>query len=210
MFTGIIKDIGVVLSFSKKSNDLYRLLVRSEKLSPSIDDSIAIDGVCQTLVKKENNILYFDCVKSTLEKTNFKNLKTQQKVNLELALSVGERLDGHFVTGHVSTCGKVRKINRYQNSYELEILIPVEYKKYVCREGSITINGVSLTINNIFENSFTVFVIPHSWNFTNLSYLKVGSSINVEFDILIKYLENLISSKSSKNTNTDAIREILR
>ena len=149
MFTGIIKDIGEIISFHKNGNDLYTLVVKTEKLSPSIDDSVSINGVCQTVVKNENGILYFDCVKSTLEKTNFKYFKLGEKVNLELALVAGNRLDGHFVTGHVNTCGKVNKIARYENSYELFVSIPEKYLKYVCDEGSITINGISLTINKV-------------------------------------------------------------
>lgn len=210
MFTGIIKDIGEIISFSKNGNDLYTLVVKTEKLSPSVDDSVAINGVCQTVVKNENGILYFDCVRSTLEKTNFKYFKLGQKVNLELALEVGNRLDGHFVTGHVNTCGKVDKIIRYESSYELNISIPEKYLKYVCAEGSITINGISLTINKVLRDSFSVFVIPHTWNNTNLSCQKVGDFINLEFDILVKYLERLIESKKSNSANYEAISEILR
>ena len=209
MFTGIIKDIGEVVSFSKNAMDVYRLVIKSNRIHPGVDDSIAVNGVCQTVVKIDD-YLHFDVVASTLKKTNFLFLARGMKVNLEPALVVGSRVDGHFVTGHVNTCGKVKKIIQHSKSFELCVTIPRKYNKYVCEEGSICINGVSLTIDRVIDCDVYLFIIPHSWNNTSFKHLIPGESINIEFDILIKYLERLAEFKKTKSVNESLINEILK
>ena len=209
MFTGIIKDIGEVVRFAKNANDVYRLVVKSNHIHPEVDDSIAINGVCQTVVKVDN-YLHFDVVASTLEKTNFDYMVQGLKVNLEPALVVGSRLDGHFVTGHVNTCAKVKKITKHSKSFELSVAIPHKFNKYVCEEGSICINGVSLTINKVIDSDVHLFVIPHTWNNTSFKALNIGERINVEFDILIKYLERLTETKKNNSVHESFIKEILK
>ena len=210
MFTGIVKDIGKVVAFNRKNPKVYSLIIETNNICPSVDDSVAINGVCQTLVKKENSYLYFECVQSTLEKTNFNKLSAGDLVNLELALRLDQRLDGHFVTGHVNTCGKIQKIINFQDSYQVYISLDKKFNKYICNEGSITVNGVSLTINHVTKNAFSVFIIPHTWTNTSFKSLNVGSFVNLEFDILIKYLESLIGIKNEKQASVNAINEILK
>ena len=208
MFTGIIKDVGHVVSFSKTSRDIFKLIVKS-KLKPFVDDSVSVNGVCQTVVKV-NDYLHFDVVKSTIHKTNFKNLKRNSLVNLELALKLSDRLDGHLVTGHVNCCGKIENITQYGDSFCLKVSFNSEYRKYVCKEGSITIEGISLTISELQENLFEVFIVPHTWNNTNLKNFKIGDLVNLEFDILAKYIENMIAHPLELKKRQSAIHEILK
>ena len=208
MFTGIIKDIGKVISFDKSKNDIYTLEVES-KLTPSIDDSISVNGVCQTVISADKN-LKFNCVYSTMSKTNFGQLKIGEYVNLEQALRLDQGLDGHLVTGHVNSCGKVSKIENLGESWLLEIHVSKLYMKYLCSEGSVAINGVSLTVNEVKDLSFNAYIIPHTWKNTNLCFLKIGDLVNLEFDILAKYLEKLLVQESRFDKYKASLSEFLK
>ena len=131
-----------------------------------------------------------------MSKTNFGQLKIGEYVNLEQALRLDQGLDGHLVTGHVNSCGKVSKIENLGESWLLEIYVSKLYMKYLCPEGSVAINGVSLTVNEVKDLSFNAYIIPHTWKNTNLCFLKIGDLVNLEFDILAKYLEKLLVQES--------------
>jgi len=187
MFTGIVKELGEIEKISK-SSALTKIGVKAKAIfiDAAVSDSISVDGVCLTLTDKKNSILYFDAVKSTIEKTNLKRLKLRDFVNLEPALRMGDRLGGHFVLGHIDCETKVKRIMKKNNYWQLEIISPVNFRKYAIDNGSVSLNGISLTIKKVTPRFFTVDIIPFTYENTNLKYKKVGDWLNVEFDYLLK------------------------
>ncbi|MFA5337591.1 MAG: riboflavin synthase [Candidatus Omnitrophota bacterium] len=187
MFTGIVKELGEVEKISK-SGTLTKIGINSKAIfkEAAVSDSISVDGVCLTLTDKKNSILYFDAVRPTIEKTNLKRLKIRDFVNLEPALKMGDRLGGHFVLGHIDCETKIKKIIKKNNYWQLELSLPVNFKKYVVDNGSVSLNGISLTVKKITPRFFTVDIIPFTYENTSLKYKRVGSWLNVEFDYLLK------------------------
>ncbi len=212
MFTGIVKEKGKILSI-KKNKEGIELIVSSSTLLTeiAIDDSVAINGVCQTVTKVNKNSFTVQAVHTTLEKTTFGFFKTGDSVNLELALRPIDRLGGHFVSGHVNGLTKIISIQNTGKNYQVTFEILNESDmKYLIKEGSITLDGVSLTISDLFqyEKKFKVSLIPHTWDNTVFSEKKIGDFINYEVDILGKYVENLLFySKSPKNLTQDWLKE---
>jgi riboflavin synthase len=166
------------------------LILQAPEISPKIKkgDSLAINGVCLTLVKKEKDFLYFFLSQETLDKTNLGLLKPGNKVNLEIPLTLQSPLSGHLVTGHVDGKGKVIKIERRGQNKRLFISFPKDLRKYIIPKGSIAINGVSLTVALLFENYLEIELIPFTLEHTNLNQLKAGDIINIECDLIGKYL----------------------
>jgi len=191
MFTGIVKDIGKISKISRKDG-FWNIGVKSKEISArtSVSGSVTVNGVCLTMVKKERDTLYFDVVTPTLKISNLKRLKIGDYVNLEPSLSIGDKLEGHFVLGHIDTESKLRRIIKEKGSFALEIDIRQEFKKYLVPKGSITLDGISLTIAEIKNSTVLINIIPFTWDNTNLRYKKAGMFINVEFDYLVKSLLN--------------------
>lgn len=183
MFTGIVKEIGS-LKKTRTSSGITTLEITS-KLKPKAGDSISVNGVCLTVTKKTASGFLVDVVKETLSRTNLGKLKVGEKVNLEPSLKIGDSLDGHFVTGHIDACGKVLK-----NGEELLVSFPAKLRPFIAKKGSITINGVSLTVANLKNTILTSALIPFTQKHTNLGLLKKGDLINIEVDILARYLYN--------------------
>ncbi len=200
MFTGIIEEIGKIKSFKKDTNGATievecSLVLEDAKLG----DSIAINGVCQTVIELSSNSFKARVSDETLKVTTFENLKSGDIVNLERALTLNSRLGGHIVSGHVDCKGKFTKIEKLTDFYNLEFEIPQEQTKYVVHKGSITINGISLTVAEINQNRFKVAIIPHTFENTNLKALNVGDNVNIETDILGKYVEKMLSAKDNNS-----------
>lgn len=193
MFTGLVEEIGKIATITK-SGDGRIIKVECDKILSDlkIDDSVAIEGVCQTVVSIKGNIFEVVAVEETLRKTNFKNLSIGKKVNLERAIRLSDRLGGHIVQGHVDSIGEIKSILQETNNYLVSIEFPKEFKKWVIPVGSICLNGVSLTVAKVQDNTITVAIIPHTWQVTTLGSLKIGDSINIEFDVLGKYIENML------------------
>ncbi len=188
MFTGIIRNQGIVQNIRKLATS-YQLYIKSDSLNNVlIGDSIAIDGVCLTVTSIKSNIYSFDLSFETLKKTAFANYKTGQLVNLEKALTLNSPLDGHIVQGHVDETGKIQNIVKKDQAWEIKINVSVESAPYLVPTGSISVNGVSLTITNSDRNIFTLVIIPHSFKETNISTLKKGDIVNIEYDFIAKYL----------------------
>jgi len=188
MFTGIVKELGEVEKIAKNST-LTKIGVKAKAIFQEaiVSDSISVDGACLTLTDKKNGVLYFDAVKSTIEKTNLKRLKLRDFVNLEPALKMGDRLGGHFVLGHIDCETKVKRIIKKNNYWQLEANLPVNFRKSAIGNGSVSLNGISLTIKKVTPRFFTVDIIPFTYENTNLKYKKVGDWLNVEFDYLLKH-----------------------
>ena len=203
MFSGIISALGVVKNITY--NDIYSVDIEVKKINledfEKLDNlikigcSIACSGVCLTLTGKKNNILTFDVSKETMNKTNLSHWKIGNIVNLERALRVGDEIGGHFVTGHVDTVLEVIKIIEEDGSKILHINLNNEISPYIASKGSITIEGISLTVNDVKNDYFTVNIIPFTWENTNLSNFKVNDFVNIEIDLLSRYLVNYQNKK---------------
>ena len=196
MFTGIIKNKGKVVSIVKK-NKGYEVKINSNLVlsKKNIGTSISINGVCLTLIKFLNKNLFFFISYSTFQITNFKYLKKNSTVNLEKSLKFGDEIAGHFVQGHIDTIGKVISLKKLAKTWTFLIKVDSKFSHLLVDKGSITIDGISLTIVKSFKNQFTLVVIPHTLKLTNLISLKTGDVVNVEFDIVIKYLSKINKKK---------------
>lgn len=199
MFTGIIEETGRVKSLTPKTNGAEVIIACSKVLEDvKIGDSIAINGVCQTVIHSTLSEFSAEISDETLKITTLGALKSGDVVNLERALTLSSRLGGHIVSGHVDCRGKFINIEKLSDFYNLEFEIPEEQEKYVVYKGSITINGISLTVAEINRNVVKVAIIPHTFNNTNLKDLKIGDEVNIETDILGKYVEKFLSAKDNK------------
>ena len=205
MFSGIISALGVVKNITY--NDIYSVDIEVKKINLEdfeksdnlikIGCSIACSGVCLTLTGKKDNILTFDISKETMSKTNLSNWKIGNVVNLERALRVGDEIGGHFVTGHVDTVLELKKIIEEDGSKILYINLNNQISPYIASKGSITIEGISLTVNEVKNDYFNVNIIPFTWDNTNLSNVKVNDFVNIEIDLLSRYLVNYQKKKEN-------------
>lgn len=196
MFTGIIQEIGKVKELKKNPSGM-EILVESKKVvkKKKIGDSIAINGACLTIVAINDNGFAVEIVEETLNRTNLKDLQIGSAINLEPALSLNQGLDGHLVQGHIDTEGTVESLDK---KGILTIKFPANINHYLAFKGSITINGVSLTIANLQDDTFSVALIPHTLANTNLKNLKKGDKVNLEVDLIARYLKNLLDKKADE------------
>lgn len=198
MFTGIIKAKGTIGAMEKRGGDV-RLTVRSNDLPWSdyeLGESIAVNGVCLTAVAVHQDGFDTDVSVETLDVTALGGLEVGSAVNLEPAISLGERLGGHLVSGHVDCTGKVLSRTADARSIRLTIEIPQDYARYVAKKGSVCLDGVSLTVNEVSGNSFELNIIPHTAAVTIIDDYATGTIVNVEVDLLARYLERLLSPDS--------------
>lgn len=188
MFSGIIEELGQVEKISKRHN-ITILQIKANKVleDTNIGDSISVNGVCLTVVKKENGALSFEVVPQTLKITNLGSLSISDKVNLERSLKIGDRLSGHFVTGHIDCRGIIRKKNYLNGDSCFEIAIPIRYMDFISPRGSVAVDGISLTVADKKSNTFTVYIIPHTFENTTLGFKGPSHDVNIEMDILAKY-----------------------
>jgi riboflavin synthase len=193
MFTGIIEGFGVVDLIEKDGENIDFTLTSQFTDELKIDQSLAHNGVCLTVVKLDGEKYTVTAIEETLQKTNLNELKFGQHVNLERCMKLGDRLDGHIVQGHVDQIGIVTKIDKLEGSWKYSIEYDRSLSNITVSKGSITINGVSLTVVDSFENSFTVHIIPYTFEHTNFNDFEIGTKVNLEFDIVGKYLTKLHS-----------------
>lgn len=194
MFNGIIYNKGIVkkITNNKKGISIF-IFSKISVGKKNIGMSIACDGVCLTLVSFKSNILEFYLLHETINRSKFKYLKLGDIINLELPLKYGQDISGHICQGHVDTTSKVCKITKRGTSKILEFYVNKKYKKLLIEKASILINGVSLTISRITTTGFEIWLIPHTLRLTNLSNIKINTIVNIEFDILSKYVKKFIS-----------------
>ena len=193
MFNGIIKNIGKISKIYKKNNNCSIEIFSKMKFTRNeIGSSVSCSGACLTIEKYNENYVKFYVSKETLNKTIFKSSKKGDIINLEKSLKYGNRISGHFVQGHVDTTCSIKKIQFIGKSWLINFKLLKKYTKYLMPKGSITINGVSLTIAKILKYGFQISIIPQTLRLTNLIYLKEKDLVNVEFDILGKYINNVI------------------
>ena len=196
MFNGIIFNQGVVSKIIHKRDGLQLLLKSKLKIKNNdIGVSVACDGVCLTLVSIKKNIIEFYLSKETIERSKFKYVKIGDKINLELPIKFGQKISGHICQGHVDTTAKVHKILNTDKAKIFEFSISKKFKKDLIEKASILVNGVSLTISKIKKNIFQTWIIPHTLKLTNLGYLKKNDFVNIEIDILSKYVKKYAKKK---------------
>jgi len=191
MFTGIIEAFGKVVSLEHELENLHITLKSSLSKELKIDQSLAHNGVCLTVVKIVENNYTVTAIKETLDKSNLNDLKVGDLVNLERAMKMNARLDGHIVQGHVDQVGYCSAVEFNEGSWEYWFEYDSKQKNITIEKGSITVNGVSLTVVNSMKNSFSVAIIPYTYEHTNFKAFKVGSKINLEFDLIGKYIAKL-------------------
>jgi len=192
MFNGIIKKTGIIKKIYKKNNECtIEIQSKMKFYKNEIGSSVSCSGACLTIEECSKNSVKFYLSNETLKKTNFRFLKKGDMINLEKSLKFGERLSGHFVQGHIDTTSSINKIVHIGKSWLINFDLSKKYKKYLAEKGSITINGVSLTVAKILKNGFQVSIIPKTLELTNLINIKEKYLVNVEFDILGKYIRNL-------------------
>ena len=193
MFNGIIKNTGKISKIYRKNNNCFIEIFSKMKFTKNeIGSSISCSGACLTIEKYNKKLVKFYLSKETLNKTIFKSSKKGDIINLEKSLKYGSRISGHFVQGHVDTTCSVKKIHFVSKSWLINFKLSKKYQKYLIPKGSIAINGVSLTIAKILKYGFQIAVIPHTLRLTNLIYLKEKDLVNVEVDVLGKYIKNII------------------
>jgi len=202
MFTGIIEktdkisDI-VTMSGSKKFRIQY---TSAEPLK--VAESINVNGACQTVVEIEKDSFWVEAMRETLTKTNLDVLQVGDEVNLERSLKLSDRISGHLVSGHVDTAGKILAIQSMPESWIFKIGFSEEFARYIAPKGSIAVNGISLTVIDVGQNNFTVGIIPYTWQNTNLHKIKKGDLVNLEFDLLAKYVESILKPQENRERIT--------
>jgi riboflavin synthase len=199
MFTGLIEEVGNVVAAPNKAED--QLTIAAPQLAQQVrkGDSIAVNGCCLTLSSLQDNTLGFDLLQETIARTNLKNLERGNSLNLERALSVDQRLGGHFVQGHIDCVSPIVSFEKRGSDFRLEIELPREFARYVASKGSIAVNGISLTVAEVLPTSFIAWIIPYTKENTNLNRAKRGDLINLEFDILAKYVERMLPGITKHN-----------
>jgi len=196
MFTGLVEEKGILVN-KIPTGDGFQFEIEANNLlnDLTIGSSIAVNGCCLTVVKRSEKTFSVDTIEETLNKTNLGILKQGDKVNLERPLKTDARLGGHFVLGHIDTVGRVEEIKELSNSHWMTISYPEKFKHLLIYVGSIAIDGVSMTVAQLADNTFSVGIIPHTWKETIFSEKKVGDTVNLEFDVLGKYVERIMSNK---------------
>jgi riboflavin synthase len=199
MFTGIIEEVGRIEKISTERGNL-KLRIKASKIlnDLKVGDSININGACQTVIATDGNSFTVEAVEETLKKTNLGQLKKSEQVNLERALRVSDRLGGHLITGHVDSVGKIKSIAKREGSFLYEFELPEKYLAHLVEKGSVAVDGISLTVVEVKERSFTVSIIPFTLENTTLGTKKVGNLVNIETDLIGKYVERILTSKRDK------------
>lgn len=210
MFTGIIQEKGKFLR-RFKGNNKYQLEIEAQKVLENVNkgDSIAVNGVCLTVVDYGDNYFRADVMPETLRATNLGEIKNGDILNLEQSLTPSSSIGGHFVTGHVDSTAAVKSIKNEDNAKILELEIDEQSEKYIVPKGSVALNGVSLTVLEIDKDSLKVSLIPESWEETNLSHLSAGDMVNVETDMLGKYVYKMLKNYEKSSEKSSISRDFL-
>jgi len=196
MFNGIIFYKGLITKIYKRSKGINIFVKSDLKLNnKDIGVSVACDGVCLTLISFKKKIMEFYLSNETVKRSKFRFLKKDDEINLELPLKYGQKISGHICQGHVDTTGKVLNVKKVDKSYIFDFEINAKERKNIIEKASICINGISLTVSKITKKGFQIWVIPHTFKLTNLSNIKKGTLVNIEIDILSKYVKNFFHEK---------------
>jgi riboflavin synthase len=201
MFTGLIIELGEIAAIDRRAQDA-KLTIKGHKILQdiAIGDSIAINGVCLTVTALKGDVVSFDVSGETLKSTNLGELKRGDKVNLEPSLRPNSKMGGHFVSGHVDGIGRIRSRRTEGNAERIEIESPVNVLKYLVQKGSVSVDGISLTIVDVLKDAFSLVIIPHTASLTTIGFKKAGDTVNLEPDILAKYVEKFMHKAGQEET----------
>ena len=196
MFTGIVEEIGTVKSVQSKV-----ITIEASKIFDDLHlgDSVAVNGTCLTVSSFDNKIFNADVTQETLNRTNLGSLKNGSKVNLERAMTLSGRFGGHIVSGHIDGVGSIKSMKKDDNAIILTIEVPRQLMKYIVEKGSVAVDGISLTVASLTDNTFSIAVIPHTLKETVLYYKKEGDKVNIENDVIGKYVERLLTFKEDND-----------
>ena len=195
MFTGLIEEIGVAALRLNGETKQLQVVAPFVAGKTEIGDSVAVNGCCLTVSSRQGNELTFDLLQETLDRTNLKALRRDSRVNLERALAAGGRLGGHFVQGHIDCTARILALNENGADLRIEIGLSEEFAHYVACKGSIAVNGISLTVAEVSRKSFVLWIVPHTRTHTNLATVQRDDLVNLEFDLLAKYVERMLERR---------------
>jgi riboflavin synthase len=199
MFTGLIQEVGKVVGADANDHGTRLQIAASRTAAEAkTGESIALNGCCLTLASRRGDRLSFDLLQETIDRTNLKNLRQNSRVNLERALRADGRLGGHFVQGHIDCVSLIIGFDRKGADFRLEVELPETFARYVASKGSIAVNGISLTVAEVLPKSFVAWIIPYTKGYTNLDRAKTGDLVNLEFDVLAKYVERMVAPSATK------------
>ena len=200
MFTGIVEEIGTVKSVQSKV-----ITIEANKIFDDLHlgDSVAVNGTCLTVSSFDNKIFNADVTQETLNRTNLGSLKNGSRVNLERAMTLSGRFGGHIVSGHIDGVGSIKSMKKDDNAIILTIEVPRQLMKYIVEKGSVAVDGISLTVASLTDNTFSIAVIPHTLKETVLYYKKEGDKVNIENDVIGKYVERLLTFKEDDKENSN-------
>jgi riboflavin synthase len=207
MFTGLIEGLGEIKSIKRLAKGIFLDISTNFSIdNPQKGESIAVNGICLTATEINEKGFAVDVSPETLNRSSLQKIKTSDTVNLERALRATDRLGGHIVSGHIDCAGDIKNIRNLGDFTIFDFAMPNEYAKYVVEKGSVCIDGISLTVNSCADTSFSVSIIPHTIKMTNLQFKKIGDIVNLEFDIIGKYVEKLMSRKNG-GVSMDLLRK---
>ncbi|MBU0763269.1 MAG: riboflavin synthase [Candidatus Kerfeldbacteria bacterium] len=195
MFTGIITAYETVSNIVEKNGNKIFTILKPEQWKLAIGDSVSVNGVCSTIIASNDATFQVEYMPETLRLTTLNIISVDDKINLELSARIGDPLSGHFVYGHIDGTGTIEQIEKDGDSHILTISFNPQFKKYLIQKGSVALNGISLTVINPSGDAFQVAIIPHTWENTNLKALNDGDSVNLEFDAIAKYIEQMTTAK---------------
>ncbi|GFO57282.1 riboflavin synthase subunit alpha [Geomonas sp. Red276] len=199
MFTGLIENVGELVSIERKGASGSLTVKTGLPLEEiKLGDSVAVNGACLTVVRKGGGTLTFDVSPETIDRTSFKDLNSGSPLNLERAMRLSDRLDGHLVSGHVDCLATITERREIAGNIVFTFRFPAEYGRYIAPKGSVAIDGISLTVNTVTSDSFSVNIIPHTAAKTTLLGKRVGDHVNIETDLICRYLERLLSARDEK------------
>ena len=208
MFTGLVSEIARVQSLRKSAGGItLEIKAPSSAANLSQHDSVCCNGVCLTVTSRKGEAFLVEAVEETLKKTTLGKLKKGSPLNLELALRVGDRMGGHIVQGHVDCVGKIAAIERRASSWFVEVGYPTRFSKYLVPVGSIAVDGVSLTVASASKRTFGVSISPYTWGQTTLQHTAKGREVNLEFDLIGKYVENMMAGEGGGGLTEERLRE---
>lgn len=209
MFTGLIEEVGQITSVQPIAGGKKLFIAANEIMDDvSIDDSVAVNGTCLTVIQYSTEGFWVEAVAETLEKTTLGFAKTGTSVNLERAMKLQDRLGGHIVQGHVNGMSKITRIEKLGENYALDVEVNEQLERYMITEGSIALDGISLTIARLAGTIVGINIIPHTWINTNLKTLNVGDMVNTEVDVIVKYVEKLIPNLSKRQNDNISIKKL--
>jgi riboflavin synthase len=207
MFTGIVEAVGEVTAMAESTPGTYRLEIRTPLASElKVGDSLANNGVCLTVISQTPLAVGFDLLAETVLRSNLEDLEIGDLVNLERPMAASSRFDGHIVQGHVDTAARLLAVEKVGQDHRIEVELPAPFQQYVVFKGSIAVNGISLTVAELHADRFVNWIIPHTWKVTNLHRLKPGDRLNLEFDVVAKYVERMITAGVNSSRNTVHLR----